>query len=73
MHEWSGRTSAPFPCSSGLRVEPEDAQFLVAAAGLREACDPRNSLPAREQLQHGEAAIERGRPRIAAFGDRAVG
>jgi hypothetical protein len=58
------------PLRSG--IEPEDAQLLIAAAGLRDACSPRDRLIARGQLEHGEAAVERRRPRVAAFGDRAI-
>src|SRR5258706_13845836 len=56
----------------GLWVEPEDAQFLVAPTGLGDTRRPRNGLAARRQFQHGEAAIERGPPRIAAHCNRAV-
>ena len=66
----AGLLTAP---PSGLRVEPEDPQLLVAAAGLRDARGPRDGLLARGQLEDGEAAVEWGRPRIAALGDRAVG
>src|SRR5258707_3012602 len=45
----------------GLWVEPEDAQFLFAPAGLGDTRRPRDGLVARRQFQHGEAAIERGR------------
>src|SRR3954462_3623005 len=54
-------------------VEPEDAQLLIAAAGLRDACGPRDGLIARGQFEHGEAAVEWWRPWVAAFGDRAIG
>ena len=57
---------------SRLRVEPEDAQFLVAATSLGDARRPRDGLIARRQFQHGEAAVERGRPRIAAHHNGAV-
>lgn len=56
-----------------MRVELEDALLLVAAAGLRDARGPSDGLFARRQFEHGEAAVERGRPRVAALGDRAVG
>src|SRR5713101_5024957 len=56
----------------GLWVEPEDAQFLVAPTGLGDTRRPRDGLVARRQFQHREAAIERGRPRIAAHCNRAV-
>ena len=58
---------------SGLRVEPKDAQFLVTAAGLRDARGPRDGLLARRQFEHGEAAVERRSPRVATLGDCAVG
>src|SRR5258706_11112665 len=58
---------------SGLRVEPKDAQLLGAATGFRDARGPRDGLVARGQFEYGEATVERGRPRIAALGDRAVG
>src|SRR5258706_5753924 len=54
-------------------VEPEDAQLLIAAAGLRDACGPRDGLIARGQFEHGEAAVEWRRPWVAAFGDCAIG
>src|SRR3954469_17646286 len=57
----------------GLWVEPEDAQFLVAPTGLGDTRRPGDGLVARRQFQHGEAAIEHGRPRIAAHCNRAVG
>src|SRR5678816_2546061 len=56
----------------GLWVEPEDAQFLVAPTGLGDTRRPRDGFVARRQFQHGEAAIERGRPRIAAHCNPAV-
>jgi hypothetical protein len=46
---------------------------LVAAAGLRDARGPRDSLFARGQFEHREAAIERRRPRVSACGERAIG
>jgi len=55
------------------RIEPEDAQLLSAAAGLRQACGPHDGLLSRGQFEHGEAAVEWRRPRVAAFGDRAIG
>lgn len=61
-----------FLALSGLRVKPENAQFLAAAAGLRETCGPRHGFLVRGQFEHREAAVELGRPRIAAVGDRAV-
>jgi hypothetical protein len=62
----------PHHLSAVLRVEPEDAQFLVAATGLGDARRPRDGLIALQQFQHGEAAVERGRPMIAAHCNRAV-
>src|SRR5512134_2699190 len=58
---------------SGLRVELEGAQFLVASASPGDSCGPRDRLVTRRQLEHGEAAVQLGRPRIATLGDRAVG
>src|SRR6266496_2567054 len=58
--------------ASGLRIEPKDAQFLIAAACLCDACGPRNGLLARGQFEHGEAAVEWGCPRVATLGDGAV-
>src|SRR5215469_13274056 len=58
---------------SGLWVESEHAQFLVTAAGFRNARGPRDGLLTRGQFEHSEAAIERGCPRIAALRNRAVG
>lgn len=58
---------------SGLWVESEHAQFLVTAAGFRDARGRRDGLLARGQFEHSEAAIERGCPRIAALRNRAVG
>src|SRR5215813_9974605 len=58
---------------SGSWVESEHAQFLVTAAGFRDARGPRDGLLARGQFEHSEAAIERGCPRIAALRNRAVG
>jgi len=60
------------PPPSGLRIELEDAQLLVAAAGLRDARGPRDSLLARGQFEHGEAAVEWGCPRVATLDDCAV-
>src|SRR5262249_56336307 len=57
---------------SGLRIEPEDAQLLIATTGLGDARSPRDSLVARRQFEHGEAAVKRGRPRIAAHCDCAL-
>lgn len=51
---------------SGLRVKLEDAQLLVAAAGLRDSRGPRDRLFARGQFEYGEAAVERRRPWVAA-------
>src|SRR5215213_2410144 len=59
--------------SSGQWVELEDAQLLVAAACLCDACGPRYGLLARRQFEHGKAAVEWGCPRVAACSDRAVG
>src|SRR5258707_12228410 len=56
----------------GLWVEAEDAEFLFAPAGLGDTRRPRDGLVARRQFQHGEAAIERGRPRITTHCNRAV-
>src|SRR5258706_15057290 len=53
-------------------VEPEDAQLLIAAAGLRDAGGPRDGLIARGQFEHGETAVEWRRPWVAAFGDCAI-
>src|SRR5690606_1847343 len=61
------------PTASGLRIEPEHAQFLVATAGRGDARGPRDGLLAGGQFEHGEAAIERRRPRIAALRGRAGG
>ena len=73
LNELLGRTCRAISVLAlGLRVEPEDAQFLVAATGLGDARRPRDGLVARRQFQHGEAAVERGRPRIAARCSRAV-
>src|ERR1043166_6528419 len=58
--------------SSGLWVEPEDAQFLGAPASPGDTSRPRDGLVARRQFQHGEATVERGRPGIAAACNRAV-
>ena len=57
---------------SGLRVELEDAQLLVAAAGLRDARGPRDGLFARGQFEHGETAVERGRTHLETSTARAV-
>src|SRR5690349_24655571 len=73
LNELLGRTCRAISVSSlGLWVEPEDAQFLVAPTGLGDTRRPRDGLVARRQFQDGEAAIERGRPRIAADCNRAV-
>ena len=58
---------------SGLRVEPEKAQFLVAAAGSCDSRGPRNRRLARRQFEHGEPTVERRCPRIATRSDRAIG
>src|SRR6185312_6253392 len=64
--------TAVFTLPSGLRVEPEDAQFLVAATGFGDTRRPRDGLIARRQFQHGEAAVELWRPGIAARCNGAV-
>jgi hypothetical protein len=43
---------------SDLRIELEDPQRLVASAGLRDACGPRDRRPARQQFEHREPAVE---------------
>lgn len=55
-YEGRGRSENSRRCLR-LRVELEDAQLLVAAAGLRDARGPRDGLFARGQFEHGEAAV----------------
>lgn len=43
---------------SGLRIELENAQFLIATAGLGDARGPGDGLFGRRQFEHGETAIE---------------
>src|SRR5262245_53969506 len=74
LNDVFGRTICAISVSpSRLWVELKDAQLLGAATGFRDARGPRDGLLARGQFEYGEAAVERGRPRIATLGDRAVG